>query len=208
MSIELEVPEGLARIGVTPAQIAEALADVDVRVELFARAHEVADYVRNLTPEFDASKSGRSTPGIGEPGDAKAAIQVIPLVDRNLVAHQGYRVISQDPKANWIEFGSSHMPEYAPFQQAIAHFGGEGGPGVIPAGHLASTRVMKAHQEVRVARFRLANALHNGVNAERIGKLRSDVQWKSYVRSREFKAERQRQYRGSSNRVENYEYHA
>lgn len=194
MSLGIEIPEAFKAIGIGEADIEAVMADAAVKVELLARAHEVADFVRELTPEFDPGKSGRSEPGIGQPGDAKAAIHVVPLVDETWRAREGFRVISQDPKVFWIEFGSRHMPEYAPFQQAITHFHGEGGPGVIPGGVLASHKIMRAQADVRTARFRQAMAIHVGTGA-RIKSTTADLRRAEYVRSREFKAERQRRYR-------------
>jgi hypothetical protein len=34
------------------------------------------------------------------------------------------KVGSRDYKAHWIEYGSSHMPEFAPRAATVDHFGG------------------------------------------------------------------------------------
>jgi hypothetical protein len=83
-------------------------------------ANEVAERVKSYTPEFGDRDPRRSSPPYGEPGEAKAAIVVEPHPTEPL----GRRVISRDYKAIWIEVGSRHMPEYAPFTKTAAYYGG------------------------------------------------------------------------------------
>lgn len=108
MSIESEIA----------AQFAGAV-EVEHHLDEFSK--QIADEIRDRTPEFGNLPPKRGEPGIGDPGDAKAAIQVSPIKSPGK-----RRVESDDPKAVWIELGAKHMPEYAPFAQVAALHGGTG----------------------------------------------------------------------------------
>jgi hypothetical protein len=92
----------------------------EIEAELDKFAEQIADEIRDLTPEFNEERDRRKTPGIGSPGDAKAAIHVKPM------GRGSRRVVSNDAKAGWIEYGTRHMPEYAPFGKVAAMHGGTG----------------------------------------------------------------------------------
>lgn len=96
--------------------------DVGVREATDHLANEVADKVREFTPTFGDLPAHRSSPAYGAPGDARAAIKV----ESHPTEPLARRVISRDFKAIWIEVGTKHMPEYAPFAKAAKLFGGTG----------------------------------------------------------------------------------
>lgn len=96
--------------------------DVTVMAATDALANEVAEEVKSHTPVFGDKPARRSSPAYGDPGDAREAVKVVPHPNEPL----GRRVQSNDFKAPWIEVGSSHMPEYAPFAKAAKNFGGTG----------------------------------------------------------------------------------
>lgn len=94
--------------------------DITVGAATDHLAGEVAAMVKSATPVFGDKDPRRGSPAHGDPGDARNAIKVEPHPNEPL----GRRVISRDFKAIWIEVGSRHMPEYAPFTRAAAYFGG------------------------------------------------------------------------------------
>lgn len=136
-------------------------------------AHEIAEEIRDLTPEFGHLPPKRANPEHGEPGDAKAAIQV---------KHMGpgkRRIESDDFKAIWIELGTRHMPEYAPFGKVAALHGGTGP--VIDEG------VKQAQHHLRHALERLAKVTVEG-GAASIAAQKLEVAKARQARSSAFKA--------------------
>jgi len=101
---------------------AQYLGSAEADHHLNEFTHKLADEVRDLTPTFGDLPPKRNEPEYGQPGDAKAAIKV-ENAPKKLHAK---RVISRDFKAIWIELGSTHMPEYAPFAKVAAMHGGTG----------------------------------------------------------------------------------
>lgn len=96
--------------------------DVTVMAATDHLAERVADEVKSHTPVFGDRNPRRGSPAYGEPGDARKAIKV----EAHPTEPLARRVISRDFKAIWIEVGTKHMPEYAPFTKAAKLFGGTG----------------------------------------------------------------------------------
>ncbi|GFG72693.1 hypothetical protein [Mycobacterium botniense] len=110
----------------------------------------------------------------------------------------GRRVISRDKKAVWIEIGTSHMPEYAPFTKAAAMFGAEGGPSFSSTGRdsMADEGVAYAHAHLRAELERFAKLSAEGAAAHEIAAAARDVRQARIARSAAFKAARSRGRRG------------
>lgn len=171
MSIEGEILAQMARS-----------AEIDVELDKFA--HKIAEEVRDLTPEFGDLPPKRGEPGIGDPGDAKAAIKV----EHQAAKVPTRRVISRDPKAIWIELGTAHMPEYAPFAKVAALHGGTGP--IIDEG------VEHAQGKLREEVDKLAKMTAVGATAAELSAQRSAVGAARQARSSAFKAARGGRRRG------------
>lgn len=170
MSIEEEILAGMA-----------GAAEVEHALDRFAE--QIRDEIRDLTPEFGDKPPKRGEPGIGEPGDAKSAVQV------SGIKRPGHRrVESHDPKAIWIEMGSRHMPEYAPFAKVAALHGGSG-PDLEEG-------VEHAHSKLREELEKLEKLTAVGAAAEAIAAQRSVVSTARLQRSAAFRAARGSRGRG------------
>jgi hypothetical protein len=131
----MKLPDALARLGITQDDIDEAMADDNVDGELNDLANEVRDYWQSIAPV------GKKADGDENPGQYRDSIHV----ERH---GEGFHVLTEDFKAYWIEFGTSHMPEYAPAQKTAEQFGGD----VQLGGVLADAGIMNAQSDVRVAK--------------------------------------------------------
>ncbi|UXA06584.1 hypothetical protein KXD96_28000 (plasmid) [Mycobacterium sp. SMC-2] len=101
--------------------VAQFAGSVEVEHHLDAFAKQIADEIRERTPLFGDRPPKREEPGIGEPGDLKASIQV------SAIKSPGRRrVESRDPKVVWAELGAKHFPEIGMFAQVAALHGGTG----------------------------------------------------------------------------------
>jgi hypothetical protein len=169
MGIEAELLKGI--VGSTIAEHA-----------LDEFAHELAEEIRDLTPEFDDHPPKRGEPPHGQPGDAKAAIEVKPMGPGKR------RIESRDYKAIWIELGSRHMPEFAPFGKVAALHGGTGP--IIDEG------INEAQHHLRHTLERLAKLGAEGASAESIAQQRLAVNQARQARSSAFKAARGGRRRG------------
>lgn len=91
-----------------------------VQAELIKRAEEARDYWRSIAPvgtHQHTLKSGH----VEKPGDYRDSIQV--EYRRLPTGVMAARIVAKDYKSAWIEFGSKHMPEYAPRAKTAAQFG-------------------------------------------------------------------------------------
>ena len=88
------------------------------RLEL--KATRMRDYWESIAPVFGDRPPHRSAPPEGEAGDYKASVHVKKIVNDD--GSVRFRVYDSDPKASWIEFGTAHMPEYAPAQKTKEAF--------------------------------------------------------------------------------------
>jgi hypothetical protein len=111
-------------LGIPSAELARALAsDAAVHAGMEAKAAEGVEYWKGIAPVFDPATSGRSEPPHGDPGDYRDAVHV--------EWRQGEigpiaRLINDDYKAVWIEFGAKHMPEHACASRTSIAMGGDG----------------------------------------------------------------------------------
>lgn len=158
---KVKIPDALARLGVTQADLDAAMADDEVDGELNDLANEVRDYWRSIAPV------GRADEGDDNPGQYRDSIRVERHGD-------GFHVLTDDFKAYWIEFGAKHMPEYAPAQKTAEHFGGD----VHLGGVLADEGIMNTQGELRVAKAKHRDLVEGKAgnaklvaSQERIGRL-------------------------------------
>lgn len=102
-------------------QVDKVLKSKRVREAVDAKAAAVQEYWKSIAPVFnpDDPKEHRKEPPYGDPGDYRDSITVVDMSDDN-----GFRdrVKPTDFKAKWIEFGSKHMPKYAPMAKTKAQF--------------------------------------------------------------------------------------
>lgn len=120
------VLQELDSVGLTPAKIDAAIADsIVIREGVIAKAKEVQEYWKSIAPVSDRGPHplGRGKEGYyDEPGDYQKSITI-----EYKVHASGYftaKVITRDPKAHWLEYGSIHNPEYGFAQRVVNHFGG------------------------------------------------------------------------------------
>lgn len=172
------------------ADIAAGLQTAEVHHELKKLADEVCAQVKSQTPVFGDLPPHRNAPPEGDPGDARDAVHVEPTAD-------GFRVISRDKKAIWIEIGTAHMPEYAPFTKAAAMFGAEGGPSFSSSGRdsMADAGVAHSHTHLRGELERLAKLSAEGAAAHEIAAASRSVAQARLARSAAFRAARPRRGR-------------
>jgi len=156
---------------------AQILGSVEAEHHLDRFAKQIADEVRELTPEFGDHPPKRNEPGIGDPGDLKESIQVSPLKRPGR-----RRVESHDPKALWAELGAKHFPEVGMFAQ-VAHRHGGTGPVIEDDG------VQHAQEHYRRSAASLAEAVAEG-NATSIAAARAAHALATQNRSAAFRAAR------------------
>jgi hypothetical protein len=156
--------------------LAQIVGSREAEHQLDKYAHQIADEIRELTPLFDEVRDRRATPGIGKEGDAKAAIEVLP-------GGPGRRIVqSDDPKAIWIEVGTRHMPEYAPFTKVAAMHGG--------TGPIVEQGIQHAQHHLRDALEHLEKLGAEGATATAIARQRQAVDTARNARSAAFRAAR------------------
>jgi hypothetical protein len=112
-------------LGISHEDVARAFDDPDIHAEVKRLAEDVQEAVKSYAPVFGDRPARRESPADGSVGEYRDSIHIewVTTSDSDLPVA---RVISKDMKAAWIEFGSSHMPEYAPFTKAAQEFGGRG----------------------------------------------------------------------------------
>ncbi len=173
-----KLPAALAALGITQADIDEAMADDEVDEGLNDLGNAVVAYAKSISPVGDPAQ------GDDNPGQYRDAW--------HLERHgDGFHAVNDDFKAYWVEFGNAHMPEYAVAQHTAEHFGGD----VKVGGVLASERIMNTQGEIRVAKARHRDLVEGKASnaqlvasQERIGRLERK-------RSTAFATERQKRYR-------------
>ena len=97
----------------------KVLKSKKVQAGVEKKAEKVAAYWQSIAPVFGDKPPKRAAPSHGSPGDYKASISIEDHPNGDV---PGKRVKDTDFKANWIEFGSAHMPEYAPRAKTRAKF--------------------------------------------------------------------------------------
>lgn len=91
------------------------------------KAERAAEYWSSIAPVFGDLPPKRAEPPedtneLGA-GSYKASI-AIKRID-NPDGSARFRVYDSDPKAHWVEYGTAHMPEYAPAAKTIAAMKGK-----------------------------------------------------------------------------------
>lgn len=124
MSVQAAVERAFGR-GVLEAEIASSLV---VKEALMKRAEEVRQFWVAYWESFDHPFSREHTLRSGyveRPGDYAKSIKV-KFIEGGIEAGHLFkaRVTAHDYKAHWIEYGSKHMPEFAPRAATLSHFGG------------------------------------------------------------------------------------
>lgn len=142
-------------------------------------AKKGADYAKSIAPVFGDLPPKRGEPGLGEPGDYKESIGTKHMSTAKVPT---WRVFSDDPKAIWIELGSTHMPEYAVFAKMAAYFGGTGP--VIDEG------VQHAQGKLRQELEKFEKLTATGAEAALIAEQKAAVSRARIARSSAFKAAR------------------
>ena len=108
---------------------AELATSPEIAIHLMKKAEEVRQYWIDYWESFDHPFSRVHTLRSGyveRPGDYSDSIKVkfMPSAGKHLMKA---RVTAHDYKAHWIEYGSAHMPEFAPRAATLEYFGGGGG---------------------------------------------------------------------------------
>lgn len=83
------------------------------------KAEKVKEYWESIAPVFGDKPPHRDAPSHGAVGAYKASISIEDHPNGDV---PGKRVKDTDFKAKWIEYGSSHMPTYAPRAKTRAKF--------------------------------------------------------------------------------------
>lgn len=107
--------------GIPAEQLDKVMKSEKVQKAVDAKAAAVQEYWQSVSPVFnpDDPKEHRKVPPYGQPGAYRDSVIVEPHNDDS-----GFRdrVKPTDFKAKWIEFGSAHMPTYAPMAKTKAQF--------------------------------------------------------------------------------------
>lgn len=108
--------------GIKPEQIDKIMKSERVHKAVDDKAKVVQEFWKSIAPVFDVNdpaKEHRTAPPHGEPGDYRDSITIVDMSDES-----GFRdrVKPTDFKAKWIEYGTAHMPEYAPMAKTKAKF--------------------------------------------------------------------------------------
>jgi hypothetical protein len=107
--------------GIPADQVDKIMKGPKVKAAVDAKAAKVQSFWKSVSPVFKEGdpREHRKMPAHGEPGDYQKSITVVPMPDDS-----GYRdrVKPTDFKAKWIEFGTKHMPPYAPLAKVKAEF--------------------------------------------------------------------------------------
>lgn len=138
-------------LGISREEVLRAFGDnPDIKAEVERLAGQVKEAVQSYAPVFGDRPARRESPADGSAGDYRDSIHVtwVTTSDSDLPVA---RVISDDMKAAWIEYGSAHMPEYAPFTKAATEFGGTGPQYNGAAGH-AQSKFREAKEALERAR--------------------------------------------------------
>jgi hypothetical protein len=146
----------LSKFGLTDQEIdAEIARNPEVIKGLEELAHQVEDYWKALAPVFDETRDRRASPPNDDPGAYRDSIHTELI--RTKEGLPAARVGTNDYKAVWIEFGSLHMPEYAPATKTAHYFGDTKGPIVSVGGpnegiNQAQAKYREAHEAYEKAK--------------------------------------------------------
>jgi hypothetical protein len=189
MSMESEALADIMGAGLHEAEIGHALDEL---------AGKVCEQVKDLAPKFGDLPAHRNNPAEKWNPTGEDSYRDSIEVDDLHGSLDTRRVISRDPKAIWIEIGTAHMPEYAPFTKAAAMFGSTTGPSFSVNGRdsMADEGVHHAHEHLRGEVEKLAKLGATGAAAHHLAAQRTAVAQARIARSAAFKAARPRRGRG------------
>lgn len=105
--------------GISAEQLNKVMKSQKVHDAVDKKAAAVQEYWKSVSPVFGDKPPHRDAPAHGSPGAYRDSISVTEISDDG-----GFRdrVKPTDFKAKWIEFGTAHMPEYAPMAKVKARF--------------------------------------------------------------------------------------
>jgi hypothetical protein len=180
----MAVPKALADLGITQDDIDQAMVDDGVDEQLNNTANKMAEYWRSLAPV------GTADEGDENPGAYRDSIHV-----ERAETFDGFVVQADDFKSHWIEFGSRHMPEYAPAAKTAAAFGGVGPdlPENVAPVHRGLQEAIAEHEALKKSRFR-KNPAERASKAQ-IAAAKAKVERLREARSTAFRTARQKRYR-------------
>lgn len=124
MGAARDVYEVFNLVGVRARDLNRAIIRSGLEAEMIRTAREVKEYWQSIAPVWGDKPPKRGEPNIGEAGDYRESIQIMPT----LMTEVGLPVIkvgSNDEKAHWLEYGSIHNPEHGYGQRVMDHFAGE-----------------------------------------------------------------------------------
>ena len=168
-------------LGISYSEVRDALRDSpEIHDGILNLAIAVRDYWRDLAPVFGETGNDerRKQPADGEAGAYRDSIHVT-WVKTGGSDMPVARVLSDDMKAEWIEYGASHMPEYAPATKTAEHFGG--------TGPLQHEGIKSAQSRVRAAVHELAGLRAASASREEIALAAKHVSVAREARSEAFK---------------------
>jgi hypothetical protein len=127
MSILSSALKLLDEVGVSQADLDKAIDEsAEIKQAVRDKAIEARDYWRSIAPVNKYGDEGAGKPHVydghtDDPGDYRDSIRI-----KFEKGGREAKVYTNDYKARWIEYGTSKMPEYAPAQRTVDHFGGSG----------------------------------------------------------------------------------
>lgn len=157
------------------AEMSRAKRGPEVMIAVEKLAKEVVEYAQGIAPVFSVERGHRNAPPHDSPGAYRDSIHAeTPRIDGDTVT---VRVVTNDYKAWWIEYGSRHMPEYAVFAQTAAAFGGTGPDMASEQVATAQGILRAALQDLKLARAMPSHTEHDGFQkAAAIAKAKQGVE--------------------------------
>lgn len=179
----------LSKFGLTDMELdAEIARNPEVLKALEDKAKEVETFWKDISPVFDATRDRRANPPEDQPGAYRDSIHTQMIRERD--GRPGALVGTNDYKAVWIEFGSLHMPEYAPATKTAHYFGDTKGPIVSVGG--VNEGINQAQVKYREAREAYEKAKATGSDVKNA---RTELNRARGERSAAFNAARPRRRR-------------
>lgn len=138
-----------ARFELNPEGIREYLrSDPVLAAALYEKGQNVVEYAKSIAPVGDPKRNRNRKE---HPGTYRDSIQGEFHMSPTRMT---YRILSRDPKAYWIEYGSKNNPKMAVLRRALDHafgFGGASGTAYAGIEHymLANPQAAKRRAERR-----------------------------------------------------------
>ena len=137
--------------GIIHEDVVKAFGSPEIHAEVQKLAEQLQEAVKSYAPVFGDRPPRRESPADGSVGEFRDSIEITWVTTSDSGGLPVARVISKDIKAVWIEYGSAHMPEYAPFTKAAAELGGSG-PNYDGQIGAAQSKFRSAKEELEHAR--------------------------------------------------------